>query len=180
MATVKLVWTPGAVRDLEQIHAYIAADAPRYADVVAGRIVQAFERLLDFPQSGRVVPELAREDVRETPSRRLAPRVPTARRPCGHPRHPSRSPPLPGPASQRVTVRRSRCRWQRALGPTSDLRTLAALAMARPARASTVGVRQTMEILVLTDILRPVAFALVVLNAQPTDDFGAPTLLASS
>jgi toxin ParE1/3/4 len=32
---------------------------------VAGRIVQVFERLLDFPQSGRVVPELAREDVRE-------------------------------------------------------------------------------------------------------------------
>jgi len=26
VATVKLVWTPGAVRDLEQIHAYIAAE----------------------------------------------------------------------------------------------------------------------------------------------------------
>ena len=62
---VKLIWTPGAVRDLEQIHAYIAADAPRYADVVAARIVDAFERLTDFPQSGRVVPELGRADVRE-------------------------------------------------------------------------------------------------------------------
>ena len=65
MAAVKLIWTPGAVRDLEQIHAYIAADAPRYADVVAARIVEAFERLVDFPQSGRVVPELGRGDVRE-------------------------------------------------------------------------------------------------------------------
>jgi toxin ParE1/3/4 len=65
VATVTLVWTPGAVRDLEQIHAYITADTPRYADVVAARIVQAFERLEDFPQSGRVVPELARDDVRE-------------------------------------------------------------------------------------------------------------------
>ena len=62
---VKLIWTPGAVRDLEQIHAYIAADAPRYADVVAARIVDAFERLVEFPQSGRVVPELGRADVRE-------------------------------------------------------------------------------------------------------------------
>jgi plasmid stabilization system protein ParE len=62
---VKLIWTPGAVRDLQQIHAYIAADAPRYADVVAARIVDAFERLTEFPQSGRVVPELGRADVRE-------------------------------------------------------------------------------------------------------------------
>jgi toxin ParE1/3/4 len=62
---VKLIWTPGAVRDLEQIHAYIAADAPRYADVVAARIVDAFERLTEFPESGRVVPELGRADVRE-------------------------------------------------------------------------------------------------------------------
>jgi len=65
VAPVKLIWTPGAVRDLEQIHTYIAADAPRYADVVAARIVQAFEQLEDFPQSGRVVPELGRDDVRE-------------------------------------------------------------------------------------------------------------------
>jgi len=62
---VTLIWTPGAVRDLEQIHAYIAADSPRYADVVAARLVDAFERLREFPQSGRVVPELGRADVRE-------------------------------------------------------------------------------------------------------------------
>jgi addiction module RelE/StbE family toxin len=65
VTAVKVTWTPGAVRDLEQIHAYIAADTPRYADVVAARIVEAFERLADFPQSGRVVPELGRGDVRE-------------------------------------------------------------------------------------------------------------------
>jgi toxin ParE1/3/4 len=65
VAAVKLIWTPGAVRDLERIHAYIAADTPRYADVVAARIVEAFDRLADFPQSGRVVPELGRGDVRE-------------------------------------------------------------------------------------------------------------------
>ena len=33
--------------------------------MVAARIVQAFEQLQDFPQSGRIMPELAREDVRE-------------------------------------------------------------------------------------------------------------------
>ncbi|MEJ7812785.1 MAG: type II toxin-antitoxin system RelE/ParE family toxin [Gemmatimonadaceae bacterium] len=57
MKRIKIIWTPGAVRDLEQIHLYIAGDAPRYADVVAARIVQAFDRVEEFPEIGRLVPK---------------------------------------------------------------------------------------------------------------------------
>ena len=57
-------WTPGARDDLQGID-YIANDSVYYAGVVADRIVQAMGRIKDFPESGRVVPELNRVDVRE-------------------------------------------------------------------------------------------------------------------
>jgi plasmid stabilization system protein ParE len=46
--TVKLIWTPGAARDLEHIHAYIAADAPHYADVVAAELWTPLNTLRTF------------------------------------------------------------------------------------------------------------------------------------
>jgi toxin ParE1/3/4 len=60
-----IVWSPQAVGDLEAIRAYISEDSARYAELVVGRIVRSVERLAAFPQSGRVVPELNRPDVRE-------------------------------------------------------------------------------------------------------------------
>lgn len=65
MARAELVWTAGAVRDLEAAHAFIADDSPRYADLVAARLVAALDRVREFPESGRVVPEIGRPDVRE-------------------------------------------------------------------------------------------------------------------
>jgi plasmid stabilization system protein ParE len=35
----KLIWSPQALRDLETIRDYIAADSPRYAALVVERIV---------------------------------------------------------------------------------------------------------------------------------------------
>ena len=63
--TTRLVWTEQAVADLEGIREFIARDSPRYAEIVVLRLVEAAERLRQFPRSGRVVPELGREDVRE-------------------------------------------------------------------------------------------------------------------
>lgn len=60
----RVAWTPQAAADLGAINAYIARDSERSADLVAARIVQAVNWLMEFPQSGRVVPELGREDVR--------------------------------------------------------------------------------------------------------------------
>jgi plasmid stabilization system protein ParE len=53
------------VEDVEDIKSFIKRGSPRYAQMVAERIVEAAERLREFPKSGRVVPEFGRDDVRE-------------------------------------------------------------------------------------------------------------------
>jgi toxin ParE1/3/4 len=62
---MKIVWTEPAVRDLRELHAYIARDSEMYASGFVERIVLAAERLVDYPKVGRVVPETNDEDVRE-------------------------------------------------------------------------------------------------------------------
>jgi addiction module RelE/StbE family toxin len=62
---ISIIWSPHALRDLESIRDFIAQDSPQYADLVVERITAAVERLATFPQSGRVVPELQRPDIRE-------------------------------------------------------------------------------------------------------------------
>jgi len=52
-----IVWSPQSLRDLDAIHEYIAKDSERYADLTVSRIFVAVERLLQFPHSGRMVPE---------------------------------------------------------------------------------------------------------------------------
>ena len=61
-----IVWTEEAVSDLDAIRDFIAPNSPLYANVVATQIIEAVDRLIAFPESGRSVPELAREDIRET------------------------------------------------------------------------------------------------------------------
>jgi toxin ParE1/3/4 len=65
MTVVRIRWSAEAVRDLEEIHDYIARSSPRYATVVAARIVGATDRVREYPESGRVVPELGDPAVRE-------------------------------------------------------------------------------------------------------------------
>jgi toxin ParE1/3/4 len=63
MAEVR--WTPQAADDLEAITNFIAADSPQYARLFAMDVLVAVERLADFPNSGRVVPELKDPAIRE-------------------------------------------------------------------------------------------------------------------
>jgi len=65
MAPVGMRWSEQAVRDLEEIHDYIARNSPRYAAVVTGRLVGAADQVREYPESGRVVPELGDPAVRE-------------------------------------------------------------------------------------------------------------------
>jgi len=58
-------WTDQAVGDLKAIRDFIERDSPRYARLVTERLFEATARLESFPLSGRVVPELGRDDVRE-------------------------------------------------------------------------------------------------------------------
>lgn len=61
----RVTWTDQALDDLDAICLFIARDAPRYAELFAHRVFHATERLSLFPLSGRVVPEIGRDDIRE-------------------------------------------------------------------------------------------------------------------
>ena len=60
-----LFWTPQAREDLQAIYDYIAKDSIRYAGNVADHLIEAVGRVRQFPESGRVVPELQRAETRE-------------------------------------------------------------------------------------------------------------------
>ncbi|MEE8393347.1 MAG: type II toxin-antitoxin system RelE/ParE family toxin [Rhodospirillales bacterium] len=51
---MKIVWSETAVRDLGEIRAYIAEHNPKAAHGTAMAIIQAANRLADFPASGRM------------------------------------------------------------------------------------------------------------------------------
>jgi toxin ParE1/3/4 len=61
----QILWSPQAIRDVESIRAFIAQDSPAYAELIAERLVSAVERLQEFPESGRIVPERQNSAIRE-------------------------------------------------------------------------------------------------------------------
>ena len=61
----ELIWSPRAVADLEEIRTFIDTDSPAWADLTVRRIVAAVERLEQFPDSGRIVPERQSAELRE-------------------------------------------------------------------------------------------------------------------
>jgi plasmid stabilization system protein ParE len=61
----ELIWSPRAVADLEEIRAFIDADSPAWADLTVRRLVAAVDRLQQFPDSGRMLPERQSPDLRE-------------------------------------------------------------------------------------------------------------------
>ena len=61
----QLVWSPSALASLAEICEYIGRDSEHYAKLFAQRIFSAAEMLALFPESGRVVPEYDRHDLRE-------------------------------------------------------------------------------------------------------------------
>ena len=63
MAQVR--WTPQAADDLEAITEFISQDSPHYATLFVLDVLQAVDRLSEFPKLGRVVPEVGDPAVRE-------------------------------------------------------------------------------------------------------------------
>ena len=55
----KVLWTEAAVRDLEDIVGYIAADSPLNAARILGRMRDKAKSLETVPRRGRIVPDLA-------------------------------------------------------------------------------------------------------------------------
>ena len=61
----RVLWTRQAVEDVEAIKAYVSRDSERYAALLTERLVAAVGRLVLFPQSGRIVPEVGDDLLRE-------------------------------------------------------------------------------------------------------------------
>jgi len=61
----EVIWSPRSVADLEEIRTFIEADSPAWADLTVRRVVATVERLQQFPDSGRMVPERQSSDLRE-------------------------------------------------------------------------------------------------------------------
>lgn len=64
----EILWSPRAEADLKEIRTFIEADSPAWADLTVRRLVAAVERLREFPDSGRMVPERQSPDLREVVS----------------------------------------------------------------------------------------------------------------
>lgn len=62
---MKLRWSTRAIKDMTQLRDYIALDSPFYAQQFISRLAARVEALSDFPESGRLVPEAERADIRE-------------------------------------------------------------------------------------------------------------------
>lgn len=58
-------WTLQAANDLEAIADFIAQDSVHYASLFVTDVLQVCDRLILFPSSGRVVPELNDPAIRE-------------------------------------------------------------------------------------------------------------------
>ena len=62
---LEVKWSPEASEDLESIAEYIARDSEYYARAVVTEILSVSRSLPEFPQVGRVVPEIGDEHIRE-------------------------------------------------------------------------------------------------------------------
>lgn len=78
---MRVAWTEHAFAQLDEAMAFIVRDKPQVAAEWLDRILESAAGLADFPDSGRIVPEAAREDIREliiSPYRLIYRRDPSA------------------------------------------------------------------------------------------------------
>lgn len=62
---MKIFWSPLSIERITEIAKFIAEDKPGAAEKWIDSIFLSAEKLIDFPQSGRIVPELDHEEIRE-------------------------------------------------------------------------------------------------------------------
>jgi toxin ParE1/3/4 len=62
---MKIIWSPLSIERITEIAKFIAEDKPGAADKWIDSIFSTTEKLIEFPQSGRMVPELDHEEIRE-------------------------------------------------------------------------------------------------------------------
>ena len=62
---MKIIWSPLAIDRVSEIAEYIALDNPVAAEKWVDDIFDSVKRLKQFPNSGRIIPELPLENFRE-------------------------------------------------------------------------------------------------------------------
>ena len=62
---MKIIWSPLAIEQVQDIASYIALDKPIVAVQWAEKIFNSVDLLSEQPNSGRVVPEISRKEIRE-------------------------------------------------------------------------------------------------------------------
>lgn len=62
---LRVIWTPRASHDLERIGVFISQGKPIAAVEWVRELIELGDSVIEMPRSGRQVPELARDDVRE-------------------------------------------------------------------------------------------------------------------
>ncbi len=61
----KVIWTQLALADLKSIHEYISHDSQFYANRFIEKLIDRVQQLENFPKSGRNVPEINDDTIRE-------------------------------------------------------------------------------------------------------------------
>jgi toxin ParE1/3/4 len=62
---LKIIWSPLAVNRLEEIFDFISEDNTVAAGKLIGNIFKKVDSLSDYPERGRKVPEVNRNEIRE-------------------------------------------------------------------------------------------------------------------
>ncbi|MEB3309171.1 MAG: type II toxin-antitoxin system RelE/ParE family toxin [Snowella sp.] len=62
---MKVFWTDKAIEQLKAIHNYHAQISPEYATRLVDLITRRSEQIANFPNSGRMLPEMNLEQIRE-------------------------------------------------------------------------------------------------------------------
>lgn len=62
---MKIIWSPLSIDRIVEIAEFIAEDKPGASVKWADSIFGSVERLIEFPESGRIVPEIGRKEIRE-------------------------------------------------------------------------------------------------------------------
>ena len=61
----ELIWSPSALRDVEDIAEFISRDSPEQAALFVERLIEKTDSLTEYPLSGRIIPEIGKENARE-------------------------------------------------------------------------------------------------------------------
>lgn len=62
---MKIFWTKEALIRLQEIEEYIARDNTVAAIDYVDKLISVAEKIVDYPEKGRIVPELSLENIRE-------------------------------------------------------------------------------------------------------------------